>query len=175
VGAFLVPYDPEWPTAFETERTRLAEALSGLVVAGIHHIGSTSIPGMPGKPMLDMMAGVGQLDDASLAEPALAALGYEPRPHRVDAALFVRQTRGLDTHNLHLTTAESDLWRERLAFRDALRASPDLAQEYVALKLQLLHESGGRGYDSADKRDFVRRVLAGCGIELRDGLHVDHR
>jgi GrpB-like predicted nucleotidyltransferase (UPF0157 family) len=174
VSSFIAEYDAEWPVAFEAERSRIGEALGGLVTEGIHHIGSTSIPGMPAKPILDMMAGIGRLADADLAEPALARLGYDRIPHRVDAVLFVRRACGVDTHHLHLTTPGSDLWQERLTFRDAVRARPDLADEYLALKLRLLHESGGRGYDSAHKRAFVRKVLAGCGIDLRDGLLVKH-
>jgi GrpB-like predicted nucleotidyltransferase (UPF0157 family) len=172
VPPFLVEYDAEWPTAFETERNRLADALEPWLSGGIQHIGSTSIPGMPAKPILDMIAGVGQLADATPAEPVLRQFGYERRPHRVDAVLFVRCPDRVDTHHLHLTTPGSDLWEERLAFRDALRAEPPLADEYAALKFRLLHDGGGRSYDSADKRDFVRRVLAGRGIDLRDGLRV---
>jgi GrpB-like predicted nucleotidyltransferase (UPF0157 family) len=172
VSPFLVDYDEDWPAAFDVERSRLAAVLAEWLTGGIQHIGSTSIPGMPAKPILDMIAGVGQLADADLAEPALVELGYDRHPHRVDAVLFVKQAGGADTHHLHLTTPDSDLWRERLTFRDALRARPDLADEYVALKLRLLDEAGGRGYDSADKRDFVRRVLAGCEVELRDGLRT---
>jgi GrpB-like predicted nucleotidyltransferase (UPF0157 family) len=170
VSPFLVDYDEDWPADFDVERSQLAAVLAEWLIGGIHHIGSTSVPGMPAKPILDMIAGVEQLADADRAEPALGELGYDRHPHRVDAVLFIKQAGEVDTHHLHLTTPASDLWRERLAFRDALRTRPDLADEYVALKLRLLHQAGGRGYDSADKRDFVRRVLAGCGVELRDGL-----
>ncbi len=126
---------------------------------------------MPAKPTLDMMAGVSSLACAPAAGILLAELGYRPVPHRIDAALFVKGGRGADTHHLHLTVAESDLWNERLAFRDAVRADPRLAQEYAELKQRLLAANGGRPYDAAGKRDFVRRVLAGAGLTLRDAMY----
>jgi GrpB-like predicted nucleotidyltransferase (UPF0157 family) len=76
------------------------------------------------------------------------------------------------THSLQLTVPGSDLWRERLAFRDALRADPALIAEYAELKQRLLAEAGGVVYTAAGKRAFVRRVLAGAGIDLKDGLHT---
>ncbi|HEY2173508.1 MAG TPA: GrpB family protein [Mycobacteriales bacterium] len=167
----VVPPDPEWRARFESEREALEAVLRPWLVAGIHHIGSTSIPRMPAKPILDMMAGALSLACAPEAGMRLAELGYRSAPHRIDAALFVKGTRGADTHHLHLTMPESDLWIERLTFRDAVRADPRLAQEYAELKQRLLVASGGRPYDAAGKRDFVRRVLAGAGVTLRDGLY----
>ena len=168
----VVPPDPDWPARFLSEREALEAVLRPWLVAGIHHIGSTSIPGMAAKPILDMVAGVVSLACAPEAGVRLAELGYRPMPHRIDAALFVKRTRqGADTHHLHLTMPESDLWNERLTFRDAVRADPQLAQEYAELKQRLLTASGGRPYDAAGKRDFVRRVLAGAGLKLRDGMY----
>jgi GrpB-like predicted nucleotidyltransferase (UPF0157 family) len=119
-----------------------------------------------------MMAGIESLADAQLASDALAELGYQPRPHRVDAALYVKVHEGADTHSLQLTEPGSDLWRERLTFRDALLADPEFVREYADLKHRLLCANGGRVYNAADKRAFVRRVLAANGIDLRDDRHV---
>lgn len=171
VSEVVVPPDPEWPARFERERAALEPVLRPWLVAGIHHIGSTSIPGMPAKPILDMVAGVMSLACAPAAGMRLAELGYRPVPHRIDAALFVKGTPGVDTHHLHLTMPESDLWKERLTFRDAVRADPRLAKEYAELKHRLLTANGGRPYDAAGKRDFVRGVLAGAGLTLRDGMY----
>ena len=169
----VVESDPTWPAQFEAMRSDLSRALAPWLDGGVHHIGSTAVAGLPAKPILDMLAGVRSLGDADEAAPDLAALGYEPAPHRVDAALFVRRAgSGADTHHLHLTVVGSDLWRERLAFRDALRADPALVREYADLKRRLLAASGGQPYTGADKRDFVRRVLASTGLDLRDGLHT---
>ena len=169
----VVDPDPRWPAEFQAERTLLAEALRPWLVDDVHHIGSTSVPDLPAKPIIDMIAGIGRLEDADRAEAVLAELGYQRTPHRIDAALFVKAPRGVDTRHLHLAVPGTDLWRERLAFRDALRADVALVQEYCALKLDLLRRSGGRPYDAANKRQFVRRVLADAGVHLRDDLHVD--
>jgi GrpB-like predicted nucleotidyltransferase (UPF0157 family) len=169
--AIVVEYDPAWPALFEVERESVVAALGDLV-GTVEHIGSTSVPGMPAKPVIDMMAGVADLGVAAQAEPLLAARGYRWIPHRVDAVLFNRFDRDRLTHALHLTVPGSDLWRERLAFRDALRADPALITEYAELKRQLLAEAGGRMYSAMGKRAFVRRVLAGAGVELKDGMYA---
>ena len=168
----VFPYDPRWPDAFAAEAAYLQSALSALIVGGMHHVGSTSIPGMPAKPIIDMMGGVATLADADRGEPELARLGYVRRPHRVDAVLFVKGDGGIDSYSLQLTVPGSELWRERLTFRDAVRADPELIVQYTELKMRLLERSGGAPYDAADKRGFVRGVLAGAGHALREGMHT---
>jgi GrpB-like predicted nucleotidyltransferase (UPF0157 family) len=169
--AIVVPYDPAWPALFEAERESVVAALGDLV-GTVEHVGSTSVPGMPAKPVIDMMAGVADLGVAERAEPVLAARGYRWIPHRVDAVLFNRFDGDTQTHALHLTLPGSDLWRERLAFRDALRADPALITEYAELKQQLLAGAGGRAYSARGKRAFVRRVLADAGVDLKDGMYA---
>lgn len=79
MAAVVVDADPGWPAEFAAERTVLTRALAGWLVDDVHHIGSTAVPGLPAKPVIDMMAGVGRLEDAAAAAgPALAALGYRP-------------------------------------------------------------------------------------------------
>jgi GrpB-like predicted nucleotidyltransferase (UPF0157 family) len=168
----VVPYDPEWPAQFDAERRVLAAALHPWLVSGVNHIGSTAIPGMPAKPVIDMIAGVPDLLCVPSAGRRLDELGYRSRRHRTDSALFVKTMQGRDTHHLHLTTTDSQLWLERLTFRDALRADARLVDEYARLKAQLLRASHGRPYDGADKRDFVRQVLRNAGVTLHDGLHA---
>jgi GrpB-like predicted nucleotidyltransferase (UPF0157 family) len=170
VGRVAVPYDPDWPRRFEEERARLEEALAPWLEGGIHHIGSTAVPGLAAKPILDMLAGVRNLEDARGAFEPLARLGYAYRPHRPEAHLFQKpggaQRWDEVTHGVHLTVPGSPLWRERLAFRDTLRADPALAAEYAEWKLQ--HGAGGgKGPYDADKRPLVARVLAAQGIELK--------
>jgi GrpB-like predicted nucleotidyltransferase (UPF0157 family) len=154
----FVPYDAEWPALFEAERARLEDALEPWLTGGIHHIGSTAVPGLAAKPIIDMIAGVRDLEEARGAFEPLEALGYSYREHRPEAHLFVTATSGI-----HLTEAGSDLWRERLAFRDALRADPELRREYAEWKLE---HAGPNGYDDT-KWPFVARVLAGVGIALK--------
>jgi GrpB-like predicted nucleotidyltransferase (UPF0157 family) len=157
----VVPYDPDWPRRFEAERARLEQVLAPWLSGGIHHIGSTAIPGIAAKPLVDMMAGVASLERSRAAYEPLFALGYEHTPHRPGIAHHFSR-RGL---GLHLTEPGSDLWRERLAFRDALRADPALAAEYGELKLRLAREHpDDRAAYTNGKRAFVGAVLAQSGI-----------
>jgi len=128
---------------------------------GIHHIGATSVPGLQAKPLIDMMAGVGDFEDARAAYEPLLAEGYVHTPHRPGIAHHFSKPG----YGLHLTEPGSDLWNERLSFRDALRADPELVAEYAALKLRLAQEHPGdiEAY-TAGKRAFVGRVLAAAGL-----------
>lgn len=154
----VVPYDPDWARRFEAERAVLERALQPWLEGGVHHIGSTSVPGLAAKPIVDMLAGVRDLDEARAAFAPLEALGYVHRPHRPDAHLFAREGYGV-----HLTVPGSDLWRERLAFRDALRTDPALREEYAAYK----RVHFGSGAYTSGKRPLVARVLAEAGIGLK--------
>jgi GrpB-like predicted nucleotidyltransferase (UPF0157 family) len=166
----VVPYDPAWPRRFEDERLALEAVLAPWLEGGIHHIGSTAIPGLAAKPIIDMMAGVHNLDDARAAFVPLSALAYVHTPHRPNIAHHFSKPSGRlseVTHGLHLTEPGSDLWRERLAFRDALRMDPALVAEYEALKLRLAneHRNDAVAYTTG-KQEFVGRVLADSGITL---------
>jgi GrpB-like predicted nucleotidyltransferase (UPF0157 family) len=137
---------------------------------GIHHIGSTAVPGLAAKPVIDMIAGVHDLVAARAAFEPLESLGYGYREHRPEAHAFQKPASAKwweATHGLHLTELGSDLWRERLAFRDALRADPDLAAEYQKWKLRHAGAIGRPRPYRGDKRPFVARLLAKKGIELK--------
>jgi GrpB-like predicted nucleotidyltransferase (UPF0157 family) len=122
------------------------------------------------------MAGVRDLEEARAAFEPLCEQGYDYAPHRADIAHHFAKPSLRPSElsfGLHLTEPESDLWRERLAFRDALRADPRLAAEYEALKLRLAEDHGrGRMAYTAAKRPFVTRVLANAGIELRPAVDM---
>jgi GrpB-like predicted nucleotidyltransferase (UPF0157 family) len=158
-----VPYDPAWPLRFEAERDRLERVLAPWLSGGIDHIGSTSVPGLAAKPVIDMIAGVRDLEEARAAFEPLRALDYHYREHRPEAHAFYKPGFGV-----HLTELGSDLWRERLAFRDELRADPALVVEYAQWKQQHAATApvGGYAY-TADKRPFVSRVLASAGVDLK--------
>ena len=166
----VVPYDPTWPQRFEAERALLEQILEPWLEGGIHHIGSTAVPGLAAKPIVDMMAGVRDLEVARAAYAPLLGASYHSTPHRPGIAHHFSKPSpelGSVTHGLHLTEPGSDLWRERLAFRDAVRADPSLAGEYEALKLRLAAEHGaGVGGYTVGKRDFVASVLGRQGLEL---------
>jgi GrpB-like predicted nucleotidyltransferase (UPF0157 family) len=167
----VVPYDPDWQARFEAERLVLERVLAPWLEGGIHHIGSTAVPGLAAKAVIDVLAGVRDLEQAQAAFEPLRAQSYLHDPHRAEVAHhFAKPSLRLSetTYGLHLTEPGSDLWQERLAFRDALRAEPALAAEYEGLKLRLAREHADdiRAY-TRGKRDFVARVLVGAGIELR--------
>jgi GrpB-like predicted nucleotidyltransferase (UPF0157 family) len=166
----VVPYDPEWPLRFETERALLESVLEPWLEAGIHHVGSTAIPGLSAKPIIDMIAGVRDLEEARAAFDPLQNHTYEHTPHRAGIAHHFSKPSGRyrgTTHGLHLTEPGSDLWRERFAFRDAPCADAALTAEYESLKLRLAgkHPDDIGAY-TAGKRQCVARVLGEAGIEL---------
>ena len=161
----IVPYDPDWPRQFEAERELLEQVLEPWLSAGIHHVGSTAIPGIAAKPIVDMMAGIRDLEEARAAYPRLAEVGYVDAPHRPGIAHhFAKPSQEHARLGLHLTEPGSDLWRERLVFRDALRADPTLAAEYEALKLRLARDAAELAAYGAGKRAFVGRVLEAHGL-----------
>ena len=167
----MVPYDPEWPGLYEAERAVLEPVLGPWLDRGIHHIGSTAVPGLTAKPVIDMIAGVLDLEAARTAFEPLRVLGYGYHEHRPEAHAFSKPASAADsrtqTHHLHLTEPDSDLWRERLAFRDALRADPALAAEYENWKLSNAVTKAQLSAYTGSKRPFVARVLCERGIELK--------
>jgi GrpB-like predicted nucleotidyltransferase (UPF0157 family) len=162
----VVHYDPDWPRRFESARAELEEVLAPWLSGGIHHIGSTAIPGIAAKPLIDMMAGVASFEEARAAYEPMETAGWVYTPHRPSIAhRFAKPSAEASEFGVHLTEPGSDLWRERLAFRDALRADPELAAEYEALKLRLAreHPNTPQAYTNG-KRAFVGRVLAEAGL-----------
>ncbi|MEK8030516.1 GrpB family protein [Ideonella sp. DXS29W] len=158
----VVPYDVEWPARFESERQWLQPLLAPWLTGDIEHIGSTSVPGLAAKPVIDMMAPVASLKDARPAIVAASEAGYLHHPYRADVMhWFCKPSPHVRTHHLHLVPRDSPLWRERLAFRDALRADPNLAQQYAALKMQLAAQfrTDREAYTVA-KGPFVQSVLS---------------
>jgi GrpB-like predicted nucleotidyltransferase (UPF0157 family) len=159
----ILACDPDWPRRFEAERALLERVLAKWLSGGIHHVGATSIDGLASKPIIDMIAGVRDLDEARTAFQPLAEHAYVYAPHRPGIAHhFAKPSLRLSemTHNLHLTEPGSELWRERLAFRDALRSDPNLVAEYQALKMRLAETyANDLAAYTAGKRAFVTCVL----------------
>jgi GrpB-like predicted nucleotidyltransferase (UPF0157 family) len=158
---YLVPYDATWPRHFEDERDRLARALSPWLEGPIEHIGSTAVPGLIAKPVIDIMAGVRDLPSSLDARAALASLDYVYFPYRPDVMhWFCKPSPARRTHHLHLVPVRSALWADRLVFRDLLRSSPAAAAEYAALKTSLAaqHPFDREAYTDA-KGAFVHSIL----------------
>ena len=157
----VAPYDARWPAAFEQERALLAEALGPWLAGPPEHIGSTAVPGLAAKPVIDIMAPVHTLAASRPAIEAARELGYVHYPYKPDVIhWFCKPSAAHRTHHLHLVPLGSPLWRERLAFRDALRADPELRASYQALKLDLAqrHRLVREAYTDA-KTPFIEQVL----------------
>ncbi|HEY7290876.1 MAG TPA: GrpB family protein [Vicinamibacterales bacterium] len=158
----IVPYDVDWPGQFETERRLLVDAIGRWLVDGsVEHIGSTAVPGLDAKPVIDIMAGVESLDGSRAALSVLERHQYCYAQYRTDVMHWLcKPSPAHRTHHLHLVPRGSHLWIEQLAFRDYLRAHDDVAREYAELKRRLAdaHRLDREAYTSA-KAPFVQRVL----------------
>ena len=157
----IVPYDPSWPLSFETERAALASLLAPWLAGPIEHVGSTAVPGLAAKPVIDIMVGVGGLEASRPALAELPRLGYCHFPYRAEVMhWFCKPSPAFRTHHLHLVPWKSQLWRDRIAFRDLLRARADVAADYAELKRRLAadHEFDREAYTDA-KTPFVERAL----------------
>jgi GrpB-like predicted nucleotidyltransferase (UPF0157 family) len=157
----VVPYDSTWPERFEQERATLAAAIGDWVVGGIHHVGSTSVPGLESKPVIDVLVGVRDLEQSRSCFELLAALEYQYAPHLADEMhWFCKPDPRHRTHHLHLVPADSPRFRHELAFRDYLRSDPGAAREYGALKRDLAgkFEHDREAYTAA-KADFIHAAI----------------
>ncbi|MGO9321323.1 MAG: GrpB family protein [Solirubrobacteraceae bacterium] len=157
----IVPYDPSWPSRFEAEKVLLEQAIGPWVTGGIHHVGSTSIPGLAAKPVIDILVGVEDLPSSRVCIEKLAELDYQYAPYRADEMhWFCKPDRSHRTHHLHLVPTGSRRYRAELAFRDALCAHPHLADDYARLKHALAEdfEHDREGYAQA-KAAFIEKAL----------------
>jgi len=158
----VADYDPAWPGLFEEERARLEPILAPWLSGGIHHVGSTSVPGLAAKPVIDVLAGVRSLAESRAAVEPLRALSYCWAPYKEEIMnWFCKPSPSHRTHHLHLVVEGSGTWRDELLFRDTLRAQPETARAYEALKRELAdeHAHDREAYTHA-KTDFVLGVLA---------------
>ena len=158
----VVPYQSDWKEHFEREANLLRNAL-GKDAMHIEHIGSTAIPGMHAKAIIDIMVAVVSLTHAEELVPVLESVGYVYRPiDTVSERLYFRKEHISEyrTHHLNLTTQESKLWKNQIAFRDYLRAHDQIAAEYIQLK-KLIAASYARTQeiDLDAKTEFVLKVL----------------
>ena len=158
----IVPYQSGWKELFEREADLLRSAL-GEKALRIEHIGSTAIPGMVSKPILDIMVVVVSLTQATELIPVLEALGYEYRtPDTVPERMFFVKEHSPEyrTHHLNLTQQDSGFWKNQLAFRDYLRTHGQIAAEYGDLKKRLAElYAHTHQLDPDGKSEFVARVL----------------
>ncbi|MCB1375601.1 MAG: GrpB family protein [Rhodobacteraceae bacterium] len=165
----LAEPDPAWAEAFAAEEARLRARFADIPVGRIEHVGSTAVPGLIAKPIVDMLIEVPDLQTVhDRIAPVLKAAGYEyfwrptgPGEAGVAYAWFIRRdASGARTHHLHMLPPQSPYW-DRLRFRDLLRARPDLAAEYAAVKREAAarHRNDRAAYARAKGR-YIRRVMS---------------
>lgn len=162
----IVDYDPEWPARFEAEALRLREAL-GPVAARIDHVGSTAVPGLSAKPVVDIQVSVRRLEPMHTYREPLQRLGYEYEadPNVEDYLFFRADARPRHVH-IHVCESGSSHERRQLAFRDWMRTHPADAQRYAALKERLAKREWANADAYADAKgpfieEIVRRAVAG--------------
>jgi GrpB-like predicted nucleotidyltransferase (UPF0157 family) len=157
----IVAYDPTWPRRFVEERSILLQALSPWLAGTIEHVGSTAVPGLAAKPVIDIMAGVDSLEASRPAIARLSEHGYCYAPYRPDEMhWFCKPSPANRTHHLHLVPFQSLRWIEVLAFRNYLRTHADVAMEYERPKRGLAeqHQFDREAYTDA-KGPFIQRIV----------------
>jgi GrpB-like predicted nucleotidyltransferase (UPF0157 family) len=154
----VVDYDSAWSRLFAEESERIRAALGDAVVA-IEHIGSTAVPGLAAKPVIDVLVGLRTIELTRKQIGAMESLGYEYLgEHGIPGRLFFRKGRPR-SHHVHAVLFGSDLWQRHLAFRDFLRAHPDESQRYGELKRSLAEEVGGNRDRYTHEKDAVATAL----------------
>ena len=143
---------------------------------GTEHIGST-VPGVAAKPIIDNMAGLRTLGDASQCIEPLEGISYEYVPqyelYILERRYFRKPRIKPSTHHLHIVEITSEFWGTHLLFRDFLRAHPDAARQYAELKRRLAAQYGSDGFGYTEtKSDFIESVLARAplqSLKIKDG------
>ena len=160
----VVPYDPQWPRRFEEIAASLRDALGALPVVAIEHVGSTSVPDLAAKPVIDVDVVVTR-DIVRAAVAAIASAGYEPLGEMgVPDRFAFRSPVGAPRQNIYVTVVGSLALRNHLGLRDTLRACPDLRDEYGAVKLALAARTDDIDVYVDGKTDIVLRILQKVGL-----------
>jgi GrpB-like predicted nucleotidyltransferase (UPF0157 family) len=157
----VVPHDPRWRDAFEAEAKHVAAALGANVVA-VHHVGSTAIPGIYAKPVIDLLVEVGDINEVDGRSSAMESLGYEVMgEYGIPGRRYFRKDNreGIRTHHIHAFEAGSAEAERHLAFRDYMIAHPADAQRYSELKRRLAgqHPQSVDGYMDG-KDGFIKEM-----------------
>jgi GrpB-like predicted nucleotidyltransferase (UPF0157 family) len=161
----VVDYDPQWIATYEQQRDIIVATLeaAGQPLVSVEHVGSTAVPGLAAKPIIDIMVCYERLPSLDAIIAPLAAIGYAhvPKPEFTESYFFRYGETFEGTIHLHITSATSEFGLQMLRFRDALRASPSLAADYAAFKRGLAEQfPHDRPSYTAAKGPFVSRATA---------------
>jgi GrpB-like predicted nucleotidyltransferase (UPF0157 family) len=155
----LLPYDPGWVGIFEAERSTLLYAV-GEQILDIQHVGSTAIPGMLSKPIIDIANAVADFERARVCIPLMEDLGYEFRGEQGIPRRHLFAKGNPRTFHVHMLEIESLEWQNHLLFRDFLCQHPDAAEAYAQLKIKLAERfPRDREAYTEGKAEFVQGVL----------------
>lgn len=160
-GVHIVKYDPSWPDKFESERKLVEQTLGEWIAGGIHHVGSTSVPNLSAKPIIDIMVGVKNLEEAKACIPLLETIQYCYFPYKSDQMIwFCKPSPYKRTHHLYLMETSHPQWAARLAFRDYLKTHKEEKKTYEQLKISLAEKfrDDREAYTDA-KTEFVKSVV----------------
>ncbi|MEM7562307.1 MAG: GrpB family protein [Pseudomonadota bacterium] len=161
VEVSLSVYNPDWPIMFEREKKLLTAVAGEWLQGSVEHIGSTSVPGLIAKPVIDIMFGIETLDQARPAIGVLEKEGYHYYPYKQEIMhWFCKPSPEYRTHHVHLVPYQSELWNERIRFRELLRTNNQIAMEYADLKEKLSEKyPQDRESYTLEKWPFISRVL----------------
>jgi GrpB-like predicted nucleotidyltransferase (UPF0157 family) len=161
----VVEYDRRWAGRAHALIERLTARLQPWLTDKIEHVGSTAVPGLSAKPVIDLIAPVTTLETAPAVEAALAPdlwnwMAPAMDPLSAERRIFVQVVDGQRRAHLHLAIRGARYWHEILLFRDRLREDNKLANEYAAVKLQLAAQAASRDAYTAEKSAFIAGVIA---------------
>ena len=165
----IVEYNPQWPALYEEEKARILGLIGHKVVA-LEHVGSTAVPGLGAKPIIDIMVAIHRLTNAEECILPLQSTGYEYVPEYEDTLperrYFRKGPPGARTYHVHMVELTSDFWERHLLFRDFLRTHPEVAGQYYQLKKELAakYSSDHEGYTEA-KKTFIESIITRARVE----------
>ena len=162
----IVDYDPAWPDRFAREAAAI-RALMGEEIVELEHIGSTSVPGLPAKPTVDLLLAVDTFAPLDHYSVLLAGLGYAHQPHVNDSERLFFWKGAPRTYHLHIVEYATWEHQRHLLFRDYLRAHPEVAGQYAALKRALAErfKHNRTGYTSA-KSEFINTTIEQAAMAI---------
>ena len=156
----LVPYDPNWKKEYEKEKVILQKVL-GSFALDIQHVGSTSIPGLSAKPIIDIAVAVENEDTLYKLIPILTEAGYDVKNSIETQGEILARKGGSDcrTHYIHVEVKGSEYWNNHIIFRDYLLSHPEYVKKYEDMKKNMAEWFSARKEYTAHKRQFIQEVI----------------